>query len=192
MNAQTWLDDELLCATKWHLWPSQPLTFDSGQTGLTLTPNQTRYTVALNPFVRACVGKSRESSLSPSPWHTQRENGSFGRPAQERKNGARRGGPCGEGRRGGDSAKGYTASIQAEGPLLHSPWWIASGFNQPPVLKIFMSILAMFITLTFYTEYLVDVLCLTKRAALNIMHCTDCCIPECSALDYAVWQMNHN
>ncbi len=89
MNAQTWLDDGLLCATKWHFWPSQPLTFDSG---LTLTPEQTRYTVALNPFVRACVGKSRESSLSPSPWHTQRENGSFGRPAQGRKNRAQRGG----------------------------------------------------------------------------------------------------
>ncbi len=185
MNAQTWLDDGLLCPTKWHLWPSQPLTFDSG---LTLTPEQTRYTVALNPFLRACVGKSRESSLSPSPWHTQRENGSFGRPAQGRKNRAQRGGPCrkGERRRGGDSAKGYSASIQAEGPLFLSSWWIASGFYQPPILKIFMSILAMFIMLTFYTEYLADVLCLTKRTAWHIMHCTDFCIPECSALDFPI------
>lgn len=41
--------------------------------------------------------QSRESSLSPSPWHTQRENGSFGRPARGRKNGAQKGGPCREG-----------------------------------------------------------------------------------------------
>ncbi len=110
MNAQTWLDDGLLCATKWHLWPSQPLTFDSGQTRLTLTPEQTRYTVALNSFCPSLCGKeqSRESSLSPSPWHTQRENGSFGRPAQGRKNGARRGGPCRE----GEERRGEEVTVQ--------------------------------------------------------------------------------
>lgn len=135
-------------------------------------------------FCPSLCGKeqSRESSLSPSPWHTQRENGSFGRPARGRKNGAQRGGPCreggGEGRRGGDSAKGYTASIPAKGSLLHSPWWIASRLYQPPILKLFMSFLAMFgitdyCTITFYRalciEYL-DVLYLPECAVCNIMH----------------------
>lgn len=145
---QMWLNDGLLCVTKWHLWPSQPLTFDLGLTGLTLTPEQVQYTVALNPFVRACVGKSRaEKVVCPLHPGTHRERmDPLGGLLEGERTGHRREDHVekGEGRRGGDSAKGYAASIPAEGPLLHSPWWIASRLYQPPILKLFMFTLAMF------------------------------------------------
>ncbi len=189
MNAQTWLDDGLLCATKWHLWPSQPLTFDSG---LTLTPEQTRYTVALNPFVRACVGKSRAEKvvcpLHPGT-HRERMDPLGGLLKGERI--GHRGEDHVERGRGGEERRWQCKRLlclhpsrgtSSPLPVMNCKWILPA--SHPEDFLIFLKI--MFIMLTFYTEYLADVLCLTKRAAWNIMHCTDCCIPECSALDFPI------
>lgn len=99
-----------------NLWP---LTWTL--TWLTLTLEQVRYTVALNPFVRACVGKSRaEKVVCPLHPGTQRENGSFGRPARGRKNGAQKGGPC----RGGEGGEEVTVQKVTLPPS--QPWILFS------------------------------------------------------------------
>lgn len=152
-----------------------------------------RYTVALNPFVRASVGKSRaEKVVCPLHPGTHRERmDPLGGLLEGERTGHRREDRVekGEGRRGGDSAKGYAASIQAEDPLLHSLWWIASSLYQPSILKLIVSIWNSI--LVFYSYFLhrafslcvvyLDVLYLPKCAVCNIMHCTDYCAPKCNA-----------
>jgi len=134
-----WLDDV------WHLWPCD--TSDLW-TWFTLILEQVLYTVALNPFVRACVGKSRaEKVVCPLHPGTHRERmDPLGGLLEGERTGHWREDHVekekGEGRRW--QCKRLRCLHPSRGSSSHSLWWIASRLSQPSILKLVMSILIMF------------------------------------------------